>query len=158
VFGIITLHSLRANIAVMLWVVKRPSGAYEHVVLTERQGTSAFQRLHATCEFSKAFCAPVEDGVRFGKNWIGRWRGMQVYVVDDDPPVHSLDVTTLFMAYFLSNRICCSGQPTTICEILGEKLIYTQPEAAAAIERTFQQATELLPQTVEGEPLTTPIS
>jgi hypothetical protein len=128
----------------MLWIVLWPSGAYEHISFTGAQRMSAFHRLLAIRELSEAFCTPVEAGVRFAKNWIGRWSGLQVYVVDDDPPANSLDVTALFMAYFLSNRISCSGQPSTICEILADKLVYTKVEAEAAIEHTFQQATALL--------------
>ena len=137
----------------MLWLARLQSGC-EHVSF-DPHVTKAFGRLQAMPEFAAAFSIPVEYGGRFVTNWSGRWMGAQISVVEDDPPVNSLDVTALFMASFMSSRIACSAQATTICAMLPDpdKFIYSEAEAVFAIQQTFDQATELLDQHVAGPAL-----
>jgi hypothetical protein len=140
----------------MLWVVfwppgkhecNDPNGTYEHIDLTGIQRMDAFHRLRANCELSEVFypfCKSVGDRGRFAKYWISRWSGLQLYILHDDPPAGSLDVTVVFMAYFLSNRLSSAAQPNKICELLAEKAFYSEVEADTAIDLTFKQATTLL--------------
>lgn len=135
----------------MIWMVLLPSGSYEHIVLNPAQRMNAFNRLSATSELSEVFCAPVKDGIRFAEEWIGRWCGLPLYVLREDEVVDSLDVTALFMAYFLSHRISCLAQKSDICQILADKPIYTQIDAEVAIQGTFEKALTLLyPSVTDG--------